>query len=165
MIALDRDQAPVQMIAGMYDQIYASLYRNMLPIYVGQYRIFADAQVMPVKVIWDYTFYWGIMCPLFIQNRLTRPAEDGPLQAELARIEKLNVAVQPFMRAWSQVTGPRPQSAAAARSGVARLVCRHEPGPDRQARRCAVRRPDGGVGQGPRRTRGRDRGTGDGPAS
>lgn len=105
MIALDADQGPVQMVAGMYDQIYFSLYRNMLPIYVGQYRIFADPQVLPVKVLWDYTFYWGIMCPLFIQNRLTDLSTMGRLQAQLARIEQLNIAVQSFMRAWSGVSG------------------------------------------------------------
>ena len=105
MVALDRDRAPVQMIAGMYDQIYSSLYRNMLPIYLGQYPLFADAQVMPVKVIWDYTFYWGIMCPLFIQNRLIDLPRMGRLQPQLAVIEKLNVAVQSFMRAWSRVSG------------------------------------------------------------
>ena len=105
MIALDADKGPVQMIAGMYDQIFFSLYRNMLPIYVGQYPIFADAQVMPVKVIWDYTFYWGIMCPLFIQNRLTDLPTMGKLQGRLEQIEKLNIAVQLFMRAWSEVTG------------------------------------------------------------
>lgn len=105
MIRLDQEKAPLQMIAGMYDQIYLSLYRNMLPIYLGQYPIFADAQVMPVKVIWDYTFYWGIMCPLFIQDRLTDLPKMAKLQAQLARIERLNIAVQEFMRAWSNVTG------------------------------------------------------------
>lgn len=105
MIVLDADQGPVQMVAGMYDQIYFSLYRNMLPIYVGQYRIFADPQVLPVKVLWDYTFYWGIMCPLFIQNRLTDVNTMGRLQAQLARIEQLNIAVQSFMREWSAVSG------------------------------------------------------------
>ncbi len=105
MIRLDLDKAPLQMIAGMYDQIYLSLYRNMLPIYVGQYPLFADAQVMPVKVIWDYTFYWGIMCPLFIQNRLIDLQKMAKLQAQLARIERLNIAVQGFMRNWSGSTG------------------------------------------------------------
>ena len=105
MMVLDQEKGPVQMVAGMYDQIYASLYRNMLPIYLGQYPIFADAQVMPVKVIWDYTFYWGIMCPLFFQNRLIDLPRMGRLQAQLAGIERLNVAVQLFMREWSRVSG------------------------------------------------------------
>jgi len=105
LVRLDLEKAPLQMIARMYEQIYFSLYRNMLPIYVGQYPIFADAQVMPVKVIWDYTFYWGVLCPLFIQNRLTDLPKMAKLQAQLARIEQLNIAVQAFMRAWSSMTG------------------------------------------------------------
>ena len=101
LIRLDLEKAPLQMIGRMYDQIYHSLYRNMLPIYVGQYPIFADAQVMPVKVLWDYSFYWGIMCPLFIQNRLIDLPKMAKLQSPLARIEQLNIAVQAFLRAWS----------------------------------------------------------------
>jgi hypothetical protein len=104
MIAIDADRGPVQMVAPMYEQIFFSLYRNMLPIYVGQYRIFADAQVLPVKVLWDYSYYWGIMCPLFIQNRLTDLQKMRQLQGELARLEKLNVAVQDFLREWSRLS-------------------------------------------------------------
>ncbi len=26
---------------------------------------------MPIKVLWDYTYYWGVLCQLFFQNRLT----------------------------------------------------------------------------------------------
>ncbi len=102
MIAIDADRGPVQMAAGMYEQVFFALYRNMLPIYVGQYRIFADAQVLPVKVLWDYSYYWGIMCPLFIQKRLTDLQKIRELQPELTRLAKLNVAVQDFMRGWSE---------------------------------------------------------------
>ena len=104
MVAIDADRGPVQMAAGMYEQVFFSLYRNMLPIYVGQYRIFADAQVLPVKVLWDYSYYWGIMCPLFIQKRLTDLQKIRQLQPELERLADLNVAVQAFMRDWSSRT-------------------------------------------------------------
>ncbi len=104
MVAIDADRGPVQMAAVMYEQVFFSLYRNMLPIYVGQYGIFADAQVMPVKVLWDYSYYWGIMCPLFIQKRLTDLQKIRQLQPELTRLADLNVAVQAFMREWSGLT-------------------------------------------------------------
>ena len=35
-----------------------------MTLYRGQYPLFGDAQVMPVKVIWDYTYYWSLLAPL-----------------------------------------------------------------------------------------------------
>jgi len=73
----------------------------MLPIYVGQYGLFGDARVLPVKVLWDYTYYWGVLCQLFFQRRLTDLAAIGRLRTPLARAERLNGAVQAFLREWS----------------------------------------------------------------
>ena len=41
--------------------------------------MFGDPEVMPVKVIWDYTYYWGVLCQLFFQRRLTDLANIGRL--------------------------------------------------------------------------------------
>ncbi len=106
MIAIDDAGGPVQMVAGLYEQVFFSLYRNMLPIYVDQYPIFADARVMPVKVLWDYTFYWGIMCPLVIQRRILDLPKMSRLQDRLAGVEQLNIAVQRLLRQWCAQRGP-----------------------------------------------------------
>lgn len=91
--------------AGIYEQIYFSFYDSTLSLYVGQYGLFGDARVMPVKVIWDYAYYWGVLCQLFFQRRLTDVALLGRLRDELAAAKALNVAMQPLLRAWSQAAG------------------------------------------------------------
>ena len=73
----------------------------MLPLYTGQYGLFGDPEVLPVKVLWDYTYYWGVLCQLFFQRRLTDLAAIGRLQNPLAQARDLNVAMQAFFRAWS----------------------------------------------------------------
>ena len=102
MIVRDRANVPVAMLATMYQRLYFSLYESMLPLYQGQYRMFGDARVLPLKVLWDYTFYWGVLCQLFFQNRLTDVAAIGRLQGPLARAQRLNVEMQKFLRAWSE---------------------------------------------------------------
>jgi hypothetical protein len=106
LIGQDRAGGPTEMYAGIYEQIYFSLYRNMLSLYVDQYPIFGDAEVMPAKVIWDYTYYWGVMCQLFFQQRLTDVVQMGRMQKTLAKVQQLNVAVQAFLRAWSAAAKP-----------------------------------------------------------
>lgn len=104
LIAQDRAKGLVDLYAGMYEQIYFQLYRNMLTLYEGQYKLFGDPEVMPVKVIWDYTYYWGVMCQLFMQNRLTDIVTMGRMQQELAHVQTLNSAMQKFLRAWGEVS-------------------------------------------------------------
>jgi flavin-dependent dehydrogenase len=101
LVVQDRAGAPTAGHADLYQRLYLSFYRAMLPIYAGQYGLFGDPQVLPVKVLWDYTYYWGVLCQLFFQGRLTDLAAIGRLQVPLARAERLNQAVQGFLRAWS----------------------------------------------------------------
>ena len=104
LVAQDRAGGPVELYANIYQQIYFSLYQNMLPLYTGQYKMFGDPEVMPVKVIWDYTYYWGVMCQLFFQNRLTDVVAMGRMQKTLANVQQLNIAMQLFLRDWSAVS-------------------------------------------------------------
>jgi hypothetical protein len=97
----------------VYQRLYLSFYEAMLPIYVGQYGLFGDAEVLPVKVLWDYTYYWGVLCQLFFQRRLTDLAAFGRLQKPLAQARDLNAAMQALFRAWS---------ARSARRNAARML-------------------------------------------
>ncbi|HEY2591748.1 MAG TPA: NAD(P)/FAD-dependent oxidoreductase, partial [Steroidobacteraceae bacterium] len=107
LVSKDIEGARVARFAKVYEQIYFDFYRIMLSIYVDQYAIFGDPEVMPVKVVWDYAYYWGVLCQLFFQRRLTDTAMLARLHTELAATRDLNEAVQPFLRAWSRVSGKR----------------------------------------------------------
>jgi hypothetical protein len=100
LIAQDRSGRPVSMYADIYQSIYFSLYQNMLPMYAGQYRMFGNPEVMPIKVLWDYTYYWGVVCQLYFQKKLWDLSAMGRLQKGMSRAQGLNVAVQDFLRAW-----------------------------------------------------------------
>jgi hypothetical protein len=62
---------------------------------------------MPVKVIWDYTYYWGVLCQLFFQRRLTDLANISRLSEQLNHTRALNQAMQDFMREWSRLSPRR----------------------------------------------------------
>ena len=69
LIARDRAGKPLAAHAQVYEQIFRSFYDSALALYVDQYPLFGDPEVMPVKVIWDYSYYWGVLAPLFMQER------------------------------------------------------------------------------------------------
>ena len=107
LIERDRGGQPLGAHAQLYDQVFHTFYESTLALYTNQYPLFADPEVMPVKVIWDYTYYWGVLSQLFFQNRLGDLASMAKLRDELAHCQKLNVEVQNFLRAWSAVSEKR----------------------------------------------------------
>ena len=107
LIRADRAGEKLRTPVLMYGELYRQFYDSMLTLYTGQYPLFGDPRVMPVKVLWDYTYYWGVLCPLFFQKRLTDLALLDDLQQPLTRARTLNAAMQPLLRAWSAATATR----------------------------------------------------------
>lgn len=107
LIGRDRDGEYVGGRGKVYQQLYFSFYESTLSLYTGQYPIMGDPEVLPVKVIWDYTYYWGILCQLFFQQRLTDLTNISALSAEMAHGKALNFAMQKFLREWSKLSPKR----------------------------------------------------------
>ena len=86
--------------AHFYEQLYLSFYESTLTLFRDQYPLFGNATVLPVKVIWDYAYYWGVLCQLVFQNRLTDLALFGEMRPQLERAQSLNLHVQQLFRDW-----------------------------------------------------------------
>lgn len=86
--------------AGIYEQLYFSFYANTMTLYQDQYALFGDEQVLPVKVIWDYTFYWALLAPVFFAGRIADIAMYGRLRALFERGSALNAGMQGLLREW-----------------------------------------------------------------
>ena len=112
LIAREQAGRDITHHADLYQQLYFSFYENTLTLYQDQYPLFGDEQVMPVKVIWDYTYYWALLAPLFCSGRLTDLATLGRLRPAFNEARALNLAVQPLLRAWGAANagGPRPEA-------------------------------------------------------
>ncbi|VTU16969.1 NAD(P)/FAD-dependent oxidoreductase [Variovorax sp. PBL-E5] len=107
LVAHDRAGHALEARAQLYDQIYHSFYESTLALYTDQYPLFGDPVVLPVKVLWDYTYYWGVLSQIFFHRRLTDLALLGSVRDELQHCQHLNFAVQDFLRAWSGVSDKR----------------------------------------------------------
>ena len=101
LVARDRAGQSIAPYARIYEQFLMSFYDSTMTLFREQYRIFGDPEVLPVKVIWDYTYYWGVLCQLFFQRRLTDLPMLSSLRGELQGSMALNSAMQEFMRNWS----------------------------------------------------------------
>ena len=102
LVQRDRAGRDIAPHAALYQQLYFSFYGNMMSLYRGQYALFGDPQVLTYKVLWDYTFYWSLLAPLFYGGRIGDIAMFGRLRDTAQRAETLNAAVQPLLREWGE---------------------------------------------------------------
>lgn len=102
LVAKDRAGEPFAPYAEIFQQLYFGFFDNTMTLYRGQYPLFGDAQVMPVKVIWDYTYYWALLAPLVCGGKLTEVPLLGRLRPQFERGRALNLAVQALLRAWGE---------------------------------------------------------------
>jgi flavin-dependent dehydrogenase len=106
---VSRDRAGLRLSAHthVYEQILRSFYDSTLSMYVDQYGLFGDPEVMPNKVLWDYTYYWSVLAQLFCAQRLTDLPLLSRVRDALHRCQRLNAAVQNFLRDWGRVSARR----------------------------------------------------------
>lgn len=86
--------------AQLYQQLYFSFYQSTLALFENQYPLFGNARVMTAKVAWDYAYYWGVLCQLVLQDKLTNLELLGNIRPELERARQLNVEVQKALHHW-----------------------------------------------------------------
>jgi flavin-dependent dehydrogenase len=102
LISRDRAGRPLAAHTQIYEQVFRSFYDSTLVLYQDQYGLFGEPEVMPHKVLWDYTYYWGVLAQLACQGRLGDVATLSHLRDELTLCQGLNVAVQNLLRAWGE---------------------------------------------------------------
>ena len=95
-----RDHAGQSITAHMhvFEQLLRSFHDSTLALYLDQYGIFGDPEVLPIKVFWDYTLYWGGLAKLFFQGGLTDMATLSHLRRTQGGLQQLNLAMQCFVR-------------------------------------------------------------------
>jgi flavin-dependent dehydrogenase len=102
LVGKDRTGKSFAAYADIYQQLYFGFFENTLTLYQDQYPLFGDAQVMPLKVIWDYTYYWALLAPLFCGDKLTDISLLGRLRPQFERGRDLNLAMQALLRTWGE---------------------------------------------------------------
>ncbi len=57
--------------AQVYEQAHLAWVDSFLPIYQEKYKLMGSAQIMVMKIFWDWAVYWAIPCVLFVNNAFT----------------------------------------------------------------------------------------------
>ena len=85
-----------------------TLARNHLTLYQDQYPLFGAPPVLTLKILWDYAYYWGVVCPLFFRGALLDLRLMGRIGPFLDEIGERNEAIQALLRDWGERASPHP---------------------------------------------------------
>lgn len=102
LVAKDRAGQRIGAHAELYQQLLFSFFDNTMTLYRDQYPLFGDKLVMPLKVMWDYTYYWSVLAPLYTSGKIGDLSLMGRLRKPFERATTLNGAMQPLLRAWGE---------------------------------------------------------------
>jgi flavin-dependent dehydrogenase len=82
----------------VFEKLLKSIYQNTLSLYQGQYGGFGDRVMMGLKLLWDYTYYWGVLSLLYFRGALCNFNRIRPLAMELQKAQDLNQEIQSLFR-------------------------------------------------------------------
>lgn len=102
LILSERRGEDIRFSALLFEKLFKSVYSNTLSVYVDQYGGFGDRRMMGLKLLWDYSYYWGILCVLFFRNIFTDIAQIRELNPLLESAQSVNKAVQAAFRLRAQ---------------------------------------------------------------
>ncbi len=88
----------IRLRAPVYDRIFRAAFSNTLSVYRGTYGGFGDRRMMGLKLLWDYSYYWGVLSLLFYRHTLQDIGLMQKLSPQLKRAETLHHEVQDIFR-------------------------------------------------------------------
>ncbi len=89
--------------AEQYEKLFRTLFLAFSPVYEDQYPIMANAKVMSIKIIWDYTLYWSGAALLYFRDKFCDLDFMATSGRTLQQIYQINRLMQGFFRQWAAV--------------------------------------------------------------
>ena len=99
LITAERRGQDIRVQTVVYERLLRSIYQNTLSLYTGQYGGFGDRVMMGLKLLWDYSYYWGVLSLLYFRDALCDFERIRPLAGELHKAQQLNQSIQALFRA------------------------------------------------------------------
>ncbi|MBL4851597.1 MAG: tryptophan 7-halogenase [Gammaproteobacteria bacterium] len=98
LIACEKSGQDIRRDSALFHVFYNSFFDNTLSLYSHQYGGFGDRRMMGVKLLWDYSYYWGVLTLLFYKNAMTDAELILDLNPLLKQASSLNATVQEKLR-------------------------------------------------------------------
>jgi len=96
--------------AKLYNKIFLKLYTGTKFTFKDQYEIMGNPLVMPIKVFWDWCFYWNFIARLYFDEKYTDLRYLSKMENVIAQAEALNIKIQDLLNRWNKKERPEIKS-------------------------------------------------------
>ncbi len=108
LVRSEKQGEDIRFKRALFEKMYFSIYENTLSLYTGQYGGFGDRVMMGLKLLWDYSYYWGVLSLLFFDQVLTDIKTMRQLNPLLEQAQSLNKTIQAAFRERAQLRNVLP---------------------------------------------------------
>ncbi len=98
LITTQKEKNNISLENVIFNSLQKSYYENTLSLYTQQYGGFGDRRMMGTKLLWDYSYYWGILSLLFFKNTFVDIEMIRELNPLLTKAKMLHQQVQEKLR-------------------------------------------------------------------
>ena len=98
LIQRDLNGHEIKLDSHIYHNIFKSFYDSTMSLYTGQYGGFGDRRLMSLKLVWDYSYYWGVLTLLFFKSAFSDIALMRELTPLLQAAQASNQQMQSLFR-------------------------------------------------------------------
>ncbi|MCW8108906.1 tryptophan 7-halogenase [Alteromonas ponticola] len=102
LVERDMQGKDIRLESALFHKFYDSFFENTLSLYKDQYGGFGDRKMMSVKLVWDYTYYWGVFALLFFTDAIGDIELMRKITPNLLKSQKLNKKMQTLLRQRAQ---------------------------------------------------------------
>jgi flavin-dependent dehydrogenase len=90
----------------IYNDIYLRLVKATNHTFRNQYPTMGNPLVMPIKVFWDWCFYWNFLARMFFDEKMCDLSFFSKMQEHMAKAERLNIETQEVLLKWNKFERP-----------------------------------------------------------
>src|SRR5690606_31299643 len=98
LIAKEKSGGDIRLDSAIYQKLFNSFYESTLSLYTSEYGGFGDRKMMGLKLLWDYSYYWGVLSLLFFHKTIADIDWMRGNSRTLLKAWEFNTAVQSRFR-------------------------------------------------------------------
>ncbi|MBX2867285.1 MAG: tryptophan 7-halogenase [Acidiferrobacterales bacterium] len=98
LVVDDKLGKDIRLQSAVYQKVIDSIFQNTLAIYNSTYGGFGDRRMMGLKLLWDYSYYWGVLSLLFYKESIADIRLMQSLSASLNTAQDIHQRMQHLFR-------------------------------------------------------------------
>ncbi len=98
LISTQKQKNDITIESAVFNNLQKNYYENTIALYSQQYGGFGDRRMMGTKLLWDYSYYWGVLSLMFFKDTFTDINMIREINPALSKARMLHHQVQEKMR-------------------------------------------------------------------